>query len=76
MRTRVGVTGNAVRLARPAAEALGVTVGGTVGVTVLKEPGRAARTGTGARSAAGRAKGARPRGTKAVKPARSTAKRR
>lgn len=76
VRTRVSVTGNAVRLAREAAEALGVTVGGTVGVTVLKEPGRAARTGTGARSAAGRAKGARPRGTKAVKPARSTAKRR
>jgi len=76
VRTRVSVTGTAVRLPRDVAEALGVTVGGTVGVTILKEPGRAARPGKTARSTAGRAKGARPRGAKPGKPARSPAKRR
>ena len=53
-----------------------MTVGGTVGVTILKQPGRAARPGKSARSIAGRAKGARPRGAKRGTPARSTAKRR
>jgi arginine N-succinyltransferase len=76
VRTRVSVTGMAVRLPRDVAEALGVTVGGTVGVTILKQPGRAARPGKDARSIAGRAKGARPRGAKRGTPARSTAKRR
>ena len=76
VRTRVSVTGTAVRLPRDVAEALGVTLGGTVGVTILKQPGRAARPGKAARSTAGRAKGARPRGAKPGKPARSPAKRR
>ena len=76
VRTRVSVTGTAVRLPRDVAEALGVTLGGTVGVTILKQPGRAARPGKAARSTAGRAKGARPRGAKPGKPARSSAKRR
>jgi len=68
VRTRVSVTGNAVRLAREAAEALGVTVGGTVGVTVLKEPGRGTRPAKAARSGVGRAKGARGGGPKPGKP--------
>ncbi len=76
VRTRVSVTGTAVRLPRDVAEALGVTLGGTVGVTILKQPGRAARPGKAARSTAGPAKGARPRGAKPGKPARSPAKRR
>ncbi|MDI9410398.1 MAG: arginine N-succinyltransferase [Bacteroidia bacterium] len=76
VRTRVSVTGTAVRLPRDVAEALGVTLGGTVGVTILKQPGRAARPGKAARSTAGPAKGARPRGAKPRKPARSSAKRR
>lgn len=76
VRTRVSVTGTAVRLPRDVAEALGVTLGGTVGVTILKQPGRAARPGKAARSTAGPAKGARPRGAKPGKPARSSAKRR
>lgn len=73
VRTRVSVTGNAVRLAREAAEALGVTVGGTVGVTVLKESGRGTRPAKAARSGVGRAKGARGGGPK---PGKSKAKRR
>jgi len=68
VRTRVSVTGSAVRLAREAAEALGVTVGGTVGVTVLKGPGRGARPAKAARSGVGRAKGARGGGPKPGKP--------
>lgn len=76
VRTRVSVTGTAVRLPRDVAEALGVTLGGTVGVTILQQPGRAARPGKAARSTAGPAKGARPRGAKPGKPARSSAKRR
>lgn len=76
VRTRVSVTGTAVRLPRDVAEALGVTLGGTVGVTILQQPGRAARPGKAARSTAGPAKGARPRGAKPGKPARSPAKRR
>ena len=68
VRTRVSVTGSAVRLAREAAEALGVTVGGTVGVTVLKEPGRGTRPAKAARSGVGRAKGARGGGPKPGKP--------
>jgi arginine N-succinyltransferase len=76
VRTRVSVTGTAVRLPRDVAEALGVTLGGTVGVTILKQPGRTARPGKAARSTAGPAKGARPRGAKPGKPARSSAKRR
>ncbi len=76
VRTRVSVTGSAVRLARDAAEALGVTVGGTVGVTILKEPGRAARTGKAARSATDRRKATRSRRSKPGTPARATGKRR
>ena len=68
VRTRVSVTGNAVRLAREAAEALGVTVGGTVGVTVLKESGRGTRPAKAARSGVGRVKGARGGGPKPGKP--------
>jgi arginine N-succinyltransferase len=74
VRARVSVAGKMVRLPGDAAQALGVTVGGTVGVTVLKEPGRASRKAPSSSSskAPGRASGQAKTRTAGKKSSRSS----
>lgn len=88
VRTRVSVTRGAVRLPREAANALGVVIGGAVGVTVLKEQGRGTSAtkrraaSSGVRRSRSSAKGAAKSGqtartaAKRGQSARTTSKRR